>query len=87
VTSWHGFAEEIFRLASGYESLKVKRVEPVSTSEYPTAAKRPTSSILDCSVLAKTFNIHPQPWAESLANMLEVLFSAEKSKNPHRVMT
>jgi dTDP-4-dehydrorhamnose reductase len=81
VTSWHGFAEEIFRLASGYESLKVKRVEPVSTSEYPTAAKRPTSSILDCSVLAKTFNIHPQPWAESLANMLEVLFSAEKSKN------
>ena len=81
VTTWHGFAEEIFRLASGYESLKVKRVEPVSTSEYPTAAKRPTSSILDCSVLAKTFNIHPQPWAESLAQMLEVLFSVEKSKN------
>jgi dTDP-4-dehydrorhamnose reductase len=81
VTSWHGFAEEIFRLASGYESLKVKRVEPISTSEYPTSAKRPTSSILDCSVLANTFNIHPQPWAESLARMLEVLFSVEKSKN------
>jgi len=81
VTSWHGFAEEIFRLASGYASLKVKRVEPVSTSEYPTPAQRPASSILDCSVLAKTFNIHPQPWAESLAQMLEVLFSVEKSKN------
>jgi len=81
VTSWHGFAEEIFRLASGYESLKVKRVEPVSTSEYPTPAQRPTSSILDCSVLANTFNIHPQPWTESLAHMLEVLFSVEKSKN------
>jgi len=77
VTSWHGFAEEIFRLASGYESLKVKRVEPVSTSEYPTPAQRPTSSILDCSVLANTFNIHPQPWTESLAKMLEVLFSVE----------
>jgi dTDP-4-dehydrorhamnose reductase len=82
VTTWHGFAEEIFRLASGYESLKVKRVEPISTSEYPTPAKRPTSSILDCSVLENTFNIHPQPWAESLAHMLEVLFSIENSNNP-----
>jgi dTDP-4-dehydrorhamnose reductase len=81
VTTWHGFAEEIFRLASEYESLQVKRVEPVSTSEYPTAAKRPTSSILDCSVLESTFNINPQPWAESLVHMLEVLFSIEKSKN------
>jgi len=81
VTSWHGFAEEIFRLASGDSSLKVKRVEPVSTSEYPTKAKRPASSILDCSVLEHTFNIHPQPWAESLAQMLEMLFSAENSKN------
>ena len=81
VTSWHGFAEEIFRLASGYESLKVKRVEPISTSEYPTPAQRPASSILDCSVLEHTFNIHPQPWAESLAQMLEMLLSVENSKN------
>jgi dTDP-4-dehydrorhamnose reductase len=72
VTSWHGFAEEIFRLASEDSSLKVKRVEPISTSEYPTPAQRPASSILDCSVLEHTFNIHPQPWAESLAQMLEM---------------
>jgi dTDP-4-dehydrorhamnose reductase len=80
VTTWHGFAEEIFRLASEYESLKVKRVEPISTAEYPTAAQRPASSILDCSVLESTFNIHPQPWAKSLAHMLDLLFSAENSK-------
>jgi len=75
VTTWHGFAEEIFRLASDYASLKVKRVEPISTSEYPTPAQRPTSSILDCSVLAKKFNIHPQPWAASLAEMIKRVFS------------
>jgi dTDP-4-dehydrorhamnose reductase len=80
VTTWHGFAEEIFRLASEYESLKVKRVEPISTSEYPTPAQRPVSSILDCSLLEKTFGIHPQPWAESLVRMLEVLFLVEKAK-------
>jgi dTDP-4-dehydrorhamnose reductase len=82
VTTWHGFAEEIFRLAGEYASLKVKRIEPISTSEYPTPAQRPTSSILDCSVLEKTFNIHPRPWAESLAHMLEALFSVKNSNNP-----
>jgi dTDP-4-dehydrorhamnose reductase len=81
VTTWHALAEEIFRLARDYASLKVKRVEPISTSEYPTPAKRPANSILDCSVLESTFNIHPQPWAESLAQMLDLLFSAENSKN------
>jgi dTDP-4-dehydrorhamnose reductase len=80
VTTWHGFAEEIFRLASEYESLEVKSVEPISTAEYPTPAQRPVNSTLDCSLLEKTFGIHPQPWAESLARMLEVLFSVEKAK-------
>ncbi len=87
VTSWHGFAEAIFNLARKYVPLKVKQTEAITTAEYPTPAKRPTNSSLDCSVLAKTFGVHPQPWAESLAQMLEVLFSVEKSKNPHRVMT
>ena len=80
VTTWHGFAEEIFRLASEYESLEVKSVEPISTAEYPTLAQRPVNSTLDCSLLEKTFGIHPQPWAESLARMLEVLFLVEKAK-------
>jgi dTDP-4-dehydrorhamnose reductase len=81
VTAWHGFAREIFRLASDYASLKVKRVEPISTSEYPTPAKRPSNSVLDCSLIEKTFNIRPEPWRESLAQMLNILFSPEKPKN------
>ena len=81
VTTWHGFAEAVFALAAQYTSLKVKRVEPIGTSQYPTPAKRPANSILDCSVLEKTFGTHPQPWAESLAQMLAVLLSVEKSKN------
>ena len=81
VTTWHGFAEEIFRVASEYESLKVQMVEPISTAEYPTPTQRPVNSTLDCSLLEKTFGIHPQPWAESLARMLEVLFSKINSNN------
>jgi dTDP-4-dehydrorhamnose reductase len=81
VTSWHGFAEEIFRLVSDYASLKVKRVEPISTSEYPTPAKRPSKSVLGCSLIENTFNIRPKPWRESLAQMLNILFPTKKPSN------
>lgn len=80
VTSWYGFAEAIYDLARKYMPLKVKQLEAIRTAEYPTAAKRPANSVLDCSLLKKKFNIHPKPWSESLARMIETLFSIEKSK-------
>ena len=79
VTSWHGLAQEIFLLAKQYTSLRVKTVEAISTAEYPTPARRPLNSALDCSLVEKTFNIHPKPWRESLAQMIKMLFSAERS--------
>lgn len=80
VASWHGFTEAIFELARRHTSLRVKNVEPIKTDEYPTPAKRPANSVLDCSLLEKKFDIHPKPWSESLARMIETLFSIEKSK-------
>jgi dTDP-4-dehydrorhamnose reductase len=71
VTSWHGFAEEIFRLASRHTSLRVKQIKPISTVEYPTPAKRPANSVLDCSLVKRCFGIAPKPWLESLARMLQ----------------
>jgi dTDP-4-dehydrorhamnose reductase len=71
VTSWHGFAEKIFTLASEHTTLAVKMVEPITTEDYPTAAKRPPNSALDCSLLAAKFGITPLPWAASLAEMIK----------------
>ena len=70
-TTWHGFAREIFRQAGRYETFKVKSVEPVPTSAYPTPARRPANSVLDCSKIIRSFNIVPRPWEESLADMLQ----------------
>jgi len=80
MTTWHGFAQAIFDLAGRHASFRVKRIKPISTAEYSTPAKRPTNSVLDCSLIEKTFKIHPKPWQESLAQMIRVLFSVEKSK-------
>jgi dTDP-4-dehydrorhamnose reductase len=75
VTSWHGFAEAIFNLARKYVQLKVEQIEAVSTAEYPTAAKRPANSVLDCSLFKSHFGFAPKPWNESLARMLDQVLS------------
>jgi dTDP-4-dehydrorhamnose reductase len=80
ITDWHGFAVEFPRQARQYTSLRVERVEPVSAAEYLTPTMSPANSVLDCSLLEKTFDIRPKPWLESLARMVRVMFSIEKSK-------
>jgi len=77
VTTWHGFAEAIFDEAKRYGSFKVKRVAPITTEEYPTPAKRPANSALDCSLIEEQFGISTRPWQESLAVMIPLLLSDE----------
>ena len=81
MTTWHGFAQAIFDLAGTHTSLRVKKIKPISTTDYPTPAKRPANSVLDCSLVERTFDVHPKPWRESLARMIEMMFSVEKSNN------
>jgi dTDP-4-dehydrorhamnose reductase len=74
-TTWFGFASKIFEIAKGYESLKIKKVIPIQTSEYPTAATRPLNSVMDCSLLMRNFNVSQPFWEDSLASMLDRLYS------------
>ena len=78
VTSWHGFAQAIFDLAKKYNSFMVKKVVHITTAEYPTPAKRPANSVLDCSLTTKHFGISPRPWQESLADMLNRYYQQDK---------
>jgi dTDP-4-dehydrorhamnose reductase len=70
-TSWAGFAEEIFaNLAS--KGLSVPKVTPISTAEYPTAARRPRNSRLNCDKLAGVHGVLAPAWKESLARALDL---------------
>ncbi|MBI9085428.1 MAG: dTDP-4-dehydrorhamnose reductase [Desulfobacterales bacterium] len=70
ITSWHGFAMAIFEQAKSHTALAVEEVEPITTSEYPTPARRPAYSALDCSWTTKDFGIVPRLWQESLEETL-----------------
>jgi dTDP-4-dehydrorhamnose reductase len=80
-TSWYGFAEKIFEVAKRYDSFKVKKVEPITTAEYPTPAKRPANSVLKCSLIRRYFGVALRPWPESLAQMIDLMLAMAKARH------
>ena len=71
LTSWHGFASAIVASARARETLPVQRVTAIATTDYPTPARRPLNSVLDCSKLADRFGIRPRPWQAGLDALLD----------------
>ncbi|MFO1153184.1 MAG: dTDP-4-dehydrorhamnose reductase [Rhodospirillales bacterium] len=65
-TTWCDFAEAIVA-ASAPAGERRARVVGIATSEYPTPAKRPAYSVLDCSRLADSFGIGLPDWRDGLA--------------------
>ncbi|WP_417595268.1 dTDP-4-dehydrorhamnose reductase [Oceanospirillum sp.] len=73
-TTWHGFAIEIFAQAYGMGLLeKQPVVQGITTSEYPTPAKRPLNSRLDCTKVQRTLSIEIPQWQDELSRMLTKL--------------
>jgi dTDP-4-dehydrorhamnose reductase len=50
---------------------KFRAVEKITTAEYPTPAKRPANSVLDCGKLQKTFGLRLPDWDASLRQVLD----------------
>lgn len=72
--SWHGFAQEIFKQAHELGMLpRVPVVHGIATAQYPTPAKRPAWSVLDCSRLQDAHGIAPADWREELQAVLREL--------------
>ena len=68
-TSWHGFAQEIFRQAKAQgETLTMgpENAHSIPTSDYPTPAKRPLNSRMDTHKLQSALNIQLPNWQSQL---------------------
>lgn len=74
VCSWYDFAIAIFEEAArlGFP-LKVQRVVPITTPEYPTPARRPAFSVLSLKKVSSLLGSHPPYWRQSLRQMLAQL--------------
>lgn len=75
--SWAGFAAEIFR-QSAARGGTTATVEPISSSAYPTLARRPANSLLSHAAIAATYGITPRPWQNALSDILDELIGAKQ---------
>jgi dTDP-4-dehydrorhamnose reductase len=70
-TTWYGFAAEAVRLQREAEAgVRFAEIEAITTAEYPTPAKRPCNSRMNCSKLAEGFGWEMMDWHESLRKVL-----------------
>lgn len=70
--SWFEFAEAIFSEAytQGVISNKLK-LSTITTDKYPTAARRPENSKLDCQKIKDTFGVEPSNWQLAIKRIKE----------------
>jgi dTDP-4-dehydrorhamnose reductase len=79
--TWHGFAEAIFDFAEPWRG-PPPRVEAITTADYPTPARRPANSVLDCTRIGEAFGITPRPWREALAEVIQELYEGDAGGTP-----
>ncbi|MGH8090106.1 MAG: dTDP-4-dehydrorhamnose reductase [Rudaea sp.] len=69
--TWFDFAGAIFARARTAGLIeRVPRLVPIATSDYPTPARRPAYSALDCSKIDDAFGIFLPPWQDGLNNVI-----------------
>lgn len=68
--SWYDFATAIFEQAEKQLLLdNVPKLTAIATSEYPTPAKRPVNSCLDCGKIQQYFDIQASDWQQALTEL------------------
>ena len=70
--SWADFAEAIFAESAARGGPRA-RVRPITTADYPTPARRPANSRLDCGKIIGALDFRPRPWRQSLSACFEEL--------------
>lgn len=71
-TNWFEFAKAIFSQAEPHTGKRPK-VNPIRTENYPTPAKRPANSVLDCTKFDRTFGVARLDWQDALKPVVETL--------------
>jgi dTDP-4-dehydrorhamnose reductase len=73
-TNWHGYACHVIeRARAAGKAIRVApdAIKAITTSDYPTPAKRPANSRLDTSLLRETFGLHLPDWKIGVDHILD----------------
>ena len=67
-TTWYDFAAKI----AEFSDSKIK-LNPITTEQYPTPAKRPARSTMSLDKIENTYHIQPKHWEHSLQDCINIL--------------
>jgi dTDP-4-dehydrorhamnose reductase len=80
-TTWHGLAVAAFAEAARH-GLTAPPVDAIATADWPTPARRPPDSRLDCAKLAAVFGVVMPPWRETLGHVIDAVFAEAGAVQP-----
>ncbi|WP_367160867.1 dTDP-4-dehydrorhamnose reductase [Kozakia baliensis] len=75
-TTWHGLAVAALEEATKYGQA-MPEVFAIRTQDWPTPAKRPQDSRLDCTKLEQTLGVKLPHWRESITRTVRQIFHAK----------
>ena len=75
-TTWHGLAVAVFEESARHGG-RTPVVDPIRTEDWPTPARRPADSRLDCARLAEVFDVRLPTWRDGLARTVAAIYGAE----------
>ena len=74
-TTWHGLAVAAFEEAARHGQ-RAPVVDPLTTADWPTPAKRPADSRLDCTRLAPVFGVRLPAWRSSVGPVVDAILGS-----------
>ena len=74
-TSWHGLALAVFEDAARHGAKTPSTVAAITTADYPTPARRPANSRLDCGRLEAVYGIRLPLWRDSVCRTVDEIFA------------
>jgi dTDP-4-dehydrorhamnose reductase len=74
-TTWHGLAVAVFEEGARHGQ-RAPVVDPIATADWPTPAKRPADSRLDCTRLAQVFGVRLPDWRSSVGPVVDAILGS-----------
>jgi dTDP-4-dehydrorhamnose reductase len=75
--SWFEFAQVIVEMVAS-SLARVPPIVPIPTTAYPTPARRPADTRLNCAAITRDFDVTIQPWRDALAETIDRIRSGDK---------
>lgn len=82
ITTWHGFASRVVDISAPITG-RNPRVIPIGTADFPTAAKRPANSQLDCRLFIEKFGFLPRHWTAGVDATTRILIGSMQPAGSH----